>query len=172
MTAERFDDPRLTAMGLLIEVTGGMQAKLDPVFAAHGLSGNDFDVLIRLARSPGQRLRMTDLAAQTGLSTSGITRVVDRLQRQGLTRRVPSSADRRAWFVTLSSAGERRLAALVPEVVAEIERWLTGPLSRAQLDGLLAGLRQVRAAVRPGALAGAGAEARARSPSLPRPSRR
>ena len=47
----------------------------------------DFDVLIRLARSPGQQLRMTDLATQTALSTSGITRVVDRLEKRGLVRR-------------------------------------------------------------------------------------
>ncbi len=87
MAGDRFDDPRLTVMGLLIEVCQGLMARLDPVHAAHGLSGSDFDALIRLARSPGHRLRMTDLAAQTSMSTSGITRIVDRLENAGLVGR-------------------------------------------------------------------------------------
>lgn len=44
-----------------------------------GLSGTDFDILVRPDCSPSRRLRMTDLVAQTALCTSGITRVVDRL---------------------------------------------------------------------------------------------
>ncbi len=71
-------------MGLLAETFAGMQAKIMPALTEAGLSRTDFDVLLRLARSPGQRLRMTDLATQTALSTSGVTRVVDRLENRGL----------------------------------------------------------------------------------------
>ena len=53
-----FDDPRLTAMGLLAETFAGLQAKIVPALAETGLSVTDFDVLLRLARSEGQRLRM------------------------------------------------------------------------------------------------------------------
>ena len=92
MAPDRFDDPRLTVMGLFIEAYQGLIARLDAVHAAHGLSGSDFDALIRLARSPGRQLRMTDLAAQTALSTSGITRIVDRLERAGLISRTRCAA--------------------------------------------------------------------------------
>ena len=84
------DDPRLTIVGLFVEAYGGLISELGAVHAAHGLVGTDFDALLRLARSPGRRLRMSDLAAQTRLSTSGITRIVDRLERRGLVRRFGS----------------------------------------------------------------------------------
>ncbi|MGH3795870.1 MAG: MarR family winged helix-turn-helix transcriptional regulator [Pseudonocardiaceae bacterium] len=155
MVSEDFDDPRLTAMGLLIEVHEGVTARLDPVHARHGLSGNDFDTLIRLARSAEGRLRMTDLAVQTSLSTSGITRVVDRLERHGLVRREPCPIDRRSSFAVLTEEGEHRLGALLPELLDEIATCFTGVLSTEGLDALTDALRVVRDTVRPGALAGA-----------------
>ena len=66
-----FADPRLTLSGLLLEATGGLLSKLEPVMRAHGLSNLDLNALMRLSRSPGRRLRMSDLAAQTSLTTSG-----------------------------------------------------------------------------------------------------
>jgi MarR family 2-MHQ and catechol resistance regulon transcriptional repressor len=154
MPAE-LDDTRLTAMGLLVETYGGVTARLDAVHAAHGLSGTDFDVLIRLARSPEQRLRMSDLATQTGLSTSGITRIVDRLERNGFAARQSHPADRRALLAVLTDHGRSRLTELMPPLLAEIEHWLTGPLEPTQLTALLDALRTIRAAVRPGATAAA-----------------
>lgn len=150
-----FDDPRLTAMGLLVEVYEGLTARTEPVLADHGLSHTDFDTLIRLARSPEQRLPMTNLAAQTSLSTSGITRVVDRLEREGLACRQACLTDRRSAFAALTNAGRQRLAALLPEHLANIERWLTNLLSREQLDAFLDALHTIRATVRPHAAAGA-----------------
>src|SRR5690606_2794705 len=94
MDVTNVNDPRLTAFGLLSEVYAGLTARMQPVFAAAGLSEIDFDTLIRLGRSPRQALRMTDLAAQTGLSTSGVTRVVDRLERDGLVVRQACATDR------------------------------------------------------------------------------
>ncbi|MGH8276472.1 MAG: MarR family winged helix-turn-helix transcriptional regulator [Steroidobacteraceae bacterium] len=154
MVSDEFDDPRLTAVGLLIEVYEGVTARLDPVHARHGLSGNDFDTLIRLARSGGGRLRMTDLAIQTSLSTSGITRVVDRLERHGLVRREPCPADRRSSLAALTDKGEHRLRAVLPELLDEIAACFTGVLGTERLDALTDALRVVRDAVRPGALAG------------------
>jgi MarR family 2-MHQ and catechol resistance regulon transcriptional repressor len=153
--SEDFDDPRLTAMGLLIEVYEGVTARLDPVHARHGLSGNDFDTLIRLARSDAGRLRMTDLATQTSLSTSGITRVVDRLERHGLVRREPCPVDRRSSFAVLTEEGKHRLRAVLPELLDEIATCFTGVLGPERLDALTNAFRVVRDTVRPGALAGA-----------------
>lgn len=154
MVSESFDDPRLTAMGLLIEVYEAVTARLDPVQARHGLCGNDFDTLIRLARSDHGRLRMTDLACQTSLSTSGITRVVDRLERHGLARREPCPVDRRSSFAVLTEQGEQRLQAVLPDLFDEIEACFTKLLGPKQLKALTDALRVVRDAVRPGALAG------------------
>src|SRR2546423_12387114 len=148
-------EDRLTAMGLLVEVSGGVTARLDEVHGRRGLTGTDCDVLIRVARSPRQRLRMSDLAAQTALSTSGITRIVDRLVGKGLVRREAAAGDRRSSLAVLTEPGRRLLDAHVPDVVEAIDRWFTGPLTPEQLAALLDALHVVRGRVRPEAVAGA-----------------
>jgi MarR family 2-MHQ and catechol resistance regulon transcriptional repressor len=72
-------DERLTVMGLLAETWASVSARSAAHLADFGLAGAEFEVCLRLARSPEGLLRMTDLAAQTTLTSSGITRVVDRL---------------------------------------------------------------------------------------------
>ncbi|MFE7802565.1 MarR family winged helix-turn-helix transcriptional regulator [Nocardia sp. NPDC057440] len=148
-----FDDPRLTTIGLLYEAHDGLIAKLEPTWKENGLSGLDANALMRLSRSPGRRLRMTDLAAQTNLSTSGITRLVDRLQRNGFVRREADVGDRRTSYAVLTAAGATRIARVLPAYLEGIERWFTGLLTGAQLDELVAGLRIIRDAANPEATA-------------------
>lgn len=164
MTDELLDDPRLTAFGLVIEVHGSMRAILGGRSAQHRFSQSpDFDALMRLARSPGHRLRMCDLAAQMSLSTSGGTRLVDRLEEQGLVRREPCHGDRRSLLAVLTDLGAARVSAVLPGLCESIERWFTGLLTPRQLADVLAALRLVRDAVRPDADAGG---ARRGSPQL------
>ncbi|MEU7171198.1 MULTISPECIES: MarR family winged helix-turn-helix transcriptional regulator [Micromonospora] len=149
-----FDDPRITAVGLLVEAHAGLAARFAAQFEEHGLSPVEFEVLTRLARSPNNQLRMTDLAAQTSLSTSGVTRVVDRMERDGLICRRACPSDRRSSFAVVTTAGLSRLDDVLPGHLRIIEQWFTSQLDPAQLDGLLDGLRRVRDAVHPGATAG------------------
>lgn len=155
MEEQPFDDPRITAMGLFAEAYSGLMTRLGVQVAEHGLALVEFEVLIRLARSPEGQLRMTDLAAQTQLTTSGITRVVDRLERDGLVRRQACPTDRRSSYTVINDTGRTRLAAVLPGHVELIEYWFTGRLDERQLDGFLSSLRAVRDAVRPGATSGA-----------------
>lgn len=148
------DDPRITAMGLLAEVYTGLTARYAGHLDEHGLSAVEFEVLMRLVRSPDHRLRMSDLAAQTTLSTSGVTRVVDRMERDGLLRRIACPSDRRSSHATVTEAGLARFAAVLPGHLALIEEWFTGQLEPDALRNLLAALRTVRDAVHPCATAG------------------
>ena len=149
-----FDDPRITAIGLLYEAAAGLSARFATQFEEHGLSSVEFEVLTRLARSPGNQLRMTDLAAQTTLSTSGVTRVVDRMERDGLLCRSACPSDRRSSYAVVTSTGLARLDETLPGHLRIIEQWFTGQLEPAALEALLDGLRRVRDAVHPGATAG------------------
>ena len=149
-------DPRFTAIGLLTEAFTGMRTHFEAHLDQHRLSMVEFEVLMRLARSPEQRLRMTELAGQTSLSTSGVTRVVDRMDREGLIRREACASDRRSSYAVITEAGLERIDALLPEHLEIIQRWLIDPLSPGQLDALLEGLRKVRDAVNPCATAGSG----------------
>lgn len=150
------EDPRLTAMGLLVEVTAGLSRLLGDQIAEHGLVTSEFEVLLRLSRSPGERIRMNDLARQIGLSSSGLTRLADRLEGRGLIVRRPCPEDRRGALAELTAAGHELMLAVLPGHVALIERWYTGVLAPADLDAVNHSLRAVRAVVHPDAEAGAG----------------
>ncbi|MFI7077769.1 MarR family winged helix-turn-helix transcriptional regulator [Micromonospora sp. NPDC049903] len=154
MNPNVFDDPRITAVGLLFEVHAGLSARFATQLDEHGLSAVEFEVLTRLTRSPGNQLRMTDLAAQTSLSTSGVTRVVDRMERDGLITRSACPSDRRSSYAVVTPAGLRRLDESLPGHLQLIEDWFTGQLDPAALNALLDGLRQIRDAVHPCATAG------------------
>lgn len=153
--AALFADDRLTVMGLLAETFTGIASRGLDQLAGHGVSPVEFEVLIRLARSPGGLLRMSDLAAQTALTSSGVTRVVDRLAERGLVTRQACATDRRATYTVLSDTGRRLLAAALPEHLELIETWLTGPLTEAgELESFVATLRRLRDRVVPCATAG------------------
>ena len=150
------DDPRFTAVGLFAEAYTGLTNRLAAQLEQHRLSPVEFEVLLRLARSPGNRLRMTDLAGQTSLSTSGVTRVVDRMDRDGLVRREACASDRRSSYAVITDAGLRRLDEVLPGHLELVQQWFIGQLSPGRLEQLLESLRRIRDAVNPCATAGAG----------------
>ena len=149
MIDDAFADERFTAMGLLMEVHAGISATYKPELEALGLSGPAFEVLLRLARSPGRRLRMTELAGQSTLTNSGLTRLVDRLERAELVRREPCPDDGRGFYAVLNDAGYERLTAAVPRHLATVDRIFTGVLDADELEVMLKALRKIRAVVKP-----------------------
>ncbi len=149
-----FDDPRFTAFGLFAEAYTGLTNRFAAQLDEHRLSGVEFEVLMRLARSPQNRLRMTDLAGQTSLSTSGVTRVVDRMDREGLVRREACPSDRRSSYAVITPAGLDRLDEVLPGHLELMQRWFIGQLSPAQLEQLMESMRIIRDAVNPCATAG------------------
>jgi DNA-binding MarR family transcriptional regulator len=68
-----------------------------------------YDVLVQLAEAPGRRLRMTELADAVLLSRSGVTRLVDRLEKAGLVARCPVETDGRGVAARITDAGFDRL---------------------------------------------------------------
>jgi DNA-binding MarR family transcriptional regulator len=73
------------------------------------LSLVSYDVLVQLAEAPGRRLRMAELADRVLLSRSGVTRLVDRLERAGLVIRQRVVADGRGVIAELTEPGLERL---------------------------------------------------------------
>src|SRR5262249_9211007 len=73
--------------------------------AGGGLDLTWFDVLIQLYEAPSQRLRMQRLADLVVLSRSGLTRLVDRIERAGLVRRELAADDRRGFYAVLTDEG-------------------------------------------------------------------
>jgi DNA-binding MarR family transcriptional regulator len=98
----------------LLQAHATLMRRLDTdLREATGLRLADFDVLAQLAGAGGE-LRMTELAAQTLLSRSGLTRRVARLVDQGLVRRANAAGDGRGVLVALTDSGVARLTETVP----------------------------------------------------------
>jgi DNA-binding MarR family transcriptional regulator len=81
---------------------------------AHGLPLVSYDVLARLEKAPERQMRMRELADAVRLSRSGLTRLVDRMVRDGLIKRSTCSADARGAFAVLTPKGERAVQAARP----------------------------------------------------------
>jgi DNA-binding MarR family transcriptional regulator len=76
---------------------------------AHRLPMTSYKVLEHLDETSGGRMRMCDLAEQAQLSRSGLTRMVDRLEREGLIVRCSCEHDARGSYACLTDAGRERL---------------------------------------------------------------
>jgi DNA-binding MarR family transcriptional regulator len=146
------DDDRLTAVGLFLEAHAGLTALFQRTLAqTWQLPEQWFEVLLRLGRSPGGSLRMSDLAAQVGLSPSGLTRAVDRLERAGLVQRASCASDRRGAYALVTDQGREVLEAALPRHLADIEEHFTGVLSPDELSAFTGALRKLRDHLNPAA---------------------
>lgn len=95
-----------TAWQMFFEAHAAVCARLEAALQArHGLSLRWYDVLLQLHAAPGGRLTMRDLGRAVVISKSGLTGLVDRMQRAGLVERGGDPDDRRVVHVALTPAG-------------------------------------------------------------------
>lgn len=113
-------------IGRLGRLMAFVNTSIEEVFATHGISVGDFDVLAALRRS-GEPfvLRPTELARQLMLSPAGMTNRLDRLAKAELIDRTPDPEDRRGWLIELSDRGRAIVDAAVADHVANEERLLS-----------------------------------------------
>ena len=145
----QLDDPRIEAFGMLIEahneVINVLQRRLE---ASSSVPVPWLGVLIRLARSPGQRLRMTELAHDMTMSTSGLTRLIDRIEGSGHVRREACPEDRRGMHAVLTDEGRAVLAAAAPCHLGDLQRYVGDAFDGEDLARLTDLLRRLRDHVR------------------------
>ena len=103
-----------------------------------------YDVLLQLVEAPDRRLRMAELADLVLLSRSGLTRLVDRLQAEGLVRREPSKDDARGTYTVLTPAGFERLRRAAPVHLDGVARHWLSHFDDDELRQLGALLRRIR----------------------------
>jgi DNA-binding MarR family transcriptional regulator len=103
------------------------------LLAAHDLPLASFEVLHQLGHAPQQRLRMNDLAVGVLLSRSGLTRLVDRLEREGLVARNACSSDARGLFAVLTPSGRKRLSDAAPTYYGCIREHFLDRLADSEL---------------------------------------
>jgi len=104
--------------------------------AEHGLGVTSYEVLLYLADAAGGRMRMHDLASSVLLSRSGLTRLVDRLERDGLLERKSCEDDARGAFAVLTPAGRQKLDAARRTHLDGVRRHFLEHLADDELDAL------------------------------------
>ncbi|WP_437074268.1 MarR family winged helix-turn-helix transcriptional regulator [Streptomyces sp. enrichment culture] len=111
--------------------------------AEHGMTLLTYDALVQLSEAPGRRMYMKDLAAALVYSTSGVTRIVDNLERGGHARREPDPANRRATQVVLTDEGLAALTAAWATHVRGVRRHFARHLTTAQAQTLATAFRSL-----------------------------
>ena len=130
----------------VLRVQARMLAELDRRTADAGvLPPTWLDVLLKLSQAPGRRLRMSDLAEMTFLSRGGITRLVTRIEADGLLRREPCPDDGRGAFAVLTPAGSSALRRAGPVYRQALIDRFAAHLTAAQARAAAAALEAVLA---------------------------
>ena len=111
-------------------IVGKLNAEL---VAEHGLTINDFEVLLHLSWAPEQAMRRVDLASSVLLTPSGITRLLDGLERSGFVTR---ATDRRVVYAKLTPAGGGELRVARGTHLAGVHRLFVERFSTDELASL------------------------------------
>ena len=104
--------------------------------ATHGLTLNAYEVLLHLAHAPNRRLRRVDLAGSVLLTASGITRLLDGLERAGYVDRAADESDARVTYAVLTDAGYEKLGDAAPTHVGGIRELFGDRFSCDELETL------------------------------------
>jgi DNA-binding MarR family transcriptional regulator len=102
----------------------------------HGLTINDYGCLLLLSRAGEEGMRRIDLANELRLSPSGITRLLDRLEEQGLVGKGACKEDARVSYAILTEGGLSKLKDAAPGHVEDIDRRIGEVLDEEEMRTL------------------------------------
>ena len=127
----------LAAWRGFLRVHSAITKQLDAeLLAEHGLTLSTYEVLLHLAESPGGCARMSDIASSVLLSRSGLTRLVDRLVRDGLVRREVVDGDARGSNAVITDAGRAAFEAARKTHLRGVRERFLAPLSKPDRETL------------------------------------
>jgi len=133
-SAEQLSEEEMRAWRGLLCAHAALAKRLDAELEqTHGLPLSSFEVLHRLERASDGRMRMCDLAASIQLSRSGLTRLVDRLERDGLLERCSCAHDARGAYACLTVPGREQLAAARSTYLAGVREHFVSHFSLDEL---------------------------------------
>jgi DNA-binding MarR family transcriptional regulator len=143
--AEAMSEDELRAWRGLLRAHASLAKRLDAELEqAHSLPLTSYEVLDHLEDAPGGRMRMCDLAASIQLSRSGLTRLVDRLERDELLERCSCDHDARGAYACLTESGREQLHAARTTHLAGVREHFLSRFSPGELRTLGALWERVR----------------------------
>lgn len=112
-----------------------------------GMTHFEFSVLARLSQAPDNRLKLRDLAQQTGSTLPRLSKAMTRCERDGWTVRMPDAADGRSTWALLTDGGKEHLLSSAPAHLAQVRRLVLDPLTISAQRHLRTSLPRVADAV-------------------------
>lgn len=134
------NDVRLE-VALLLAAARNVQGRVEAALEAVGLSGAKYQALEHLVRA-GEPLALGELAGCLDCARSNVTQLVDRLEGDGLVRRIAHPTDRRAIRAELTPLGAERQAAGA-EVLRELDRELAARVPAGEREVLARALERL-----------------------------
>jgi DNA-binding MarR family transcriptional regulator len=170
MAANRLSPLELDAWGGLLRTHTVLYRELERrLVKSSGMSISDYDVLVRLAWAGRSGLRMSELATRGLMTTGGLTRLVDRLERDGLITRTRTAHDLRGYEARITEAGRKAFRRANRQHLADVRELFLAHITTEQLEVLAEVWRRVKAAnadldqtPMPSELAGGQTDSRAR----------
>ena len=104
--------------------------------AEHGLTINDYEALLYLAQAEEGRMRRVDLAERLILTASGVTRLLDGLERAGWVERASCSSDRRVTYAVLTAAGRAKLQEAADSHITGVRTFFEERFSADEIETL------------------------------------
>ena len=132
------------AFGALLRAHANATRQLNAqLIADHDLTTADYSVLLHLSWAPDRRMRRVDLADRVALTASGITRLLDGLERAGFVQRSGCESDRRVVYAVLTDAGLEKLREASKTHVPQVEAFLAARFDDDELADLRASLARL-----------------------------
>src|SRR5580765_7190025 len=134
MATLSIDTAEIQAFARLLRAHAWVVRGLDrELVSDHGLTINDYEVLIRLSRAPDRSMRRVDLAQQVLLTPSGITRLLDGLQQCGYVEKAGCDSDARVVYARLTDTGLAKLEEASRDHFANVEQLFSERFSQEEL---------------------------------------
>ncbi|WP_024795902.1 MarR family winged helix-turn-helix transcriptional regulator [Tomitella biformata] len=135
--ADWLEPEEMRAWRTYIEASDRLQAVLNrSLQTKHGMTMDDYRILVFLSEAPERSLRMSDIADGIVASRSKLTHQVRRLEAAGMVARAGCASDKRGVLATLTDEGLRRLERAAPDHVADVRQFMIDAMTARQLRAL------------------------------------
>ncbi|MEY9935852.1 MarR family winged helix-turn-helix transcriptional regulator [Streptacidiphilus sp. MAP5-3] len=126
-----------------LEVSRLLMYQLERELQPHGLSNNDYTILVELSEAPQHRMRMTDLAVATLQSKSRLSHQITRMEAAGLVTRDSCPGDRRGLYAVLTDAGWQTMRRIAPQHVRSVREHFIDRFDEDQVAAMYEALAPV-----------------------------
>ena len=148
LTKRRLRQEEIEAFDAFLRASAALTHALERLADSRGgLPLGEHFLLVQIARGPETGVRPGDLAARSLLTKSGLTRALDRLEKDGLIAHGACPSDKRGYFVVLTPKGRRMLVRAFPGHARAIARHFADPLAGTDLAALAAAFERIASTV-------------------------